>query len=82
MKTEVLYCSCYNTSDISDIQIEMKDTADCTWKETLPLCKPMYWKDNTCLNNGRTKREIMDDFEFDFQLDFVKFEENLKVTNL
>lgn len=78
MKTEVLYCSCYNKSVISDIQNNVKDTADCTWKESLPLCRPMNWKDNKCRNYGRTKREIADDFEFDVPLEVVKFEEGPK----
>lgn len=80
LKTEVLYCSCYNRSIISDLQPEKKETADCSWKESLPLCKPMNWKDNKCRNYGRTKREIADDFEFDIPIDVVIYEKGPQVT--
>ncbi|VDI19176.1 Hypothetical predicted protein [Mytilus galloprovincialis] len=73
MKTEVMYCTCYNESRILEIQEEIKETADCTWKDSLPLCKPKNWKENTCRNYGRTKREISDDFEFDVPIDVVAF---------
>lgn len=73
----VLYCSCFNTSAIRIWNIDRKQ-ADCTWKESLPLCRPMQWKDTTCRNYGRTKREILDDFEFDVPLDVVKYETSLQ----
>ncbi|VDI81460.1 Hypothetical predicted protein [Mytilus galloprovincialis] len=78
MKTETLYCTCYDESFIEEIHEEIQKTADCTWKDSLPLCKPVNWKENTCQNYGRTKREIADDFEFDVPLDVVKFREGPK----
>lgn len=83
MKTEAIYCTCYNQSQHQEIQdVIIKQTADCTWKDSLPLCKPANWKENTCQNNGRTKREIADDFEFDVPLDVVKFRKGPKVTKI
>lgn len=79
MINEVLYCSCYNKSVTSGIHNEMKEQADCTWKDSLPLCRPKNWKDNKCRNYGKTKREIADDFEFDVPIDVVKFEAGPKV---
>lgn len=82
MKTEVMYCTCYNESRILEIQEEIKETADCTWKDSLPLCKPKNWKENTCRNYGRTKREISDDFEFDVPIDVVAFRKGPQVMHL
>ncbi|XP_052073138.1 von Willebrand factor D and EGF domain-containing protein-like isoform X3 [Mytilus californianus] len=78
MRTEVMYCTCYNESLLQEIQEEIKETADCTWKDSLPLCKPVNWKENTCRNYGRTKREISDDFEFDVPIDVVAFRKGPK----
>ncbi|CAG2199302.1 unnamed protein product [Mytilus edulis] len=72
----VLYCSCLNNSEF--LIYDAREYADCTWKESLPLCKPMKWKDTTCRKYGRTKREISDDFEFDVPLDVVKYETSLQ----
>ncbi|CAG2246022.1 unnamed protein product [Mytilus edulis] len=58
----------------------IKETADCTWKDSLPLCKPVNWKENTCRNYGRTKREIADDFEFDVPIDVVAFKKGPKLS--
>lgn len=82
MKTQVLYCSCYNKSNIAGIANTNEKTADCAWKENLPQCKPLNFKENKCHVYGRTKREIEDDFEFDVPLEVIKFEEGPKVIHI
>ncbi|CAG2250026.1 unnamed protein product [Mytilus edulis] len=72
MKTQVLYCSCYGTSKLKEFSNDK--TADCAWKEDLPRCKPLKYKENKCAIYGRKKREIEDDFEFDVPLEVFEWE--------